>query len=167
LFDVNIPGGVTFFESDFCEPGPPQFSIFKTEFANFGIGICYDIRFPEYAHLLASKYGADILAYPANFAMRTGDLHWDLLTRSRAVDCQTFVAMCACSRNTEEPDLFQSWSHSRIISPWGRILTSALIEEAILIHDINLDEINECRSQLRYSTQKRNDMYQLSSKLQE
>jgi omega-amidase len=106
LFDVNIPGGVTFYESDFCEKGPPQFSVFKTEYATFGLGICYDIRFPEYSLLLASKFGVDVLAFPANFAMRTGDLHWDLITRSRAVDCQTFVAMCACGRNVEEPKLF-------------------------------------------------------------
>lgn len=61
--------------------------MFKTEYATFGIGICYDIRFPEYSLLLAAKHGVDVVAFPANFAMRTGELHWDLITRARAVDC--------------------------------------------------------------------------------
>ena len=106
MFDVNIPGGVTFFESDFCQPGPAQFTTFVTEYATFGIGVCYDIRFPEYSLLLAHKHNVDVLAYPANFSMRTGELHWDLITKTRAVDCQTFVAMTACARNTAEPTLF-------------------------------------------------------------
>lgn len=87
LFDVDIPGGVTFFESDFCQPGPPQFTTFKTEYATFGIGICYDIRFPEYSLSLAHKHNIDVLAFPANFSLRTGELHWDLITKTRAVDC--------------------------------------------------------------------------------
>jgi omega-amidase len=148
---VNIPGGVTFYESAFCEQGPAQFSVFKTEYATFGVGICYDIRFPEYSLLLASKFGVDVLAFPANFAMRTGELHWDLITRARAVDCQSFVAMCACGRNVEEPKLFQGWAHSRIVSPWGKILKSAEIDEDILIQEIDLTEIADCRSQLMYS----------------
>ena len=77
-----------------------------TEHATFGLGICYDVRFPEYAFLLAREKKCDVIAYPANFSMRTGGLHWELISRSRAVDCQTFVAMCSCGRNTDEPDLF-------------------------------------------------------------
>lgn len=106
LFDVNIPGGVVFTESDYLTAGPPQLSVFETEYARFGLGICYDVRFPEYWQLLATEKKVDVLAIPANFSMRTGDLHWDLISRTRAVDCQTFVAMSACARIVEEPDLF-------------------------------------------------------------
>ena len=169
LFDVNIPGGIVFEESKKIKPGPPQLSIFETEFGRFGLGICYDIRFPEYAQLLATEAKADILAYPANFSMRTGDLHWDLLRRGRAVDCQTFVAVCSCGRNVEEPDTFQSWANSGIISPWGKVLTEEAPEngtgECILMHEIDLAEIEDCRSQLMYSKQKRHDIYKLQTTL--
>lgn len=105
LFDINIPGKVVSKESSFVKHGPPQFTIFETEFCKFGIGICYDIRFPEYA-LLLSKLGAEVLCYPANFSMKTGELHFDLLRRMRAVDCQTYFVTCGSATNIEEPDMF-------------------------------------------------------------
>ena len=165
MFDINIPGGVTFFESNFVKAGPAQLSTFTTQYATFGLGICYDLRFPEYAHLLAREKAVDVLAYPANFSLRTGELHWDLLTRSRAVDCQTFIAMCSSGRNTYHPEVFQSWAHSRIISPWGKIEAETGIDQAIIYHDIELAEIADCRQQLMYSKQKRNDIYELQTKL--
>lgn len=72
-------------ESEHVKHGPPQFTIFDTEYCKIGIGICYDIRFPEYA-LMLNRLGAKVICYPADFSMRTGDLHWDLLRRARAVD---------------------------------------------------------------------------------
>ena len=166
LFDVNIPGGIVFTESDFVKPGPPQLSVFETEYARFGLGICYDVRFAEYSFLLAREKGVHILAFPANFALRTGELHWDLISRARAVDCQTFVAMCACGRNTEDTSVFQGWGHSRLVTPWGKVVDGgAGFDEQILIHDVNLGEIDDCRSQLMYSKQRRSDIYQTSSKL--
>lgn len=102
-----------------------------------------------------------MLAIPANFSMVTGDLHWDLITRARAVDCQTYVAMNACARNVDEPNVFQSWSHSRLISPWGKLVESADIQETILIADVDLEEIKTCRNRLLYSKQRRHDIYKL------
>mmetsp|Transcript_27231 Transcript_27231/g.36394 ORF Transcript_27231/g.36394 Transcript_27231/m.36394 type:complete len:85 (+) Transcript_27231:640-894(+) len=83
--------------------------------------------------------------------MRTGELHWELISRMRAVDCQTFVAMCSCGRNTDEPDVFQSWANSMLITPWGRKLEHAGIDEQIILQEVDLNEIDDCRSQLMYS----------------
>ena len=165
LFDVDIPGSITFFESLFVQPGEAQLTTFETEYATFGIGICYDIRFPEYAFLLAREKGVHCLAYPANFSMKTGGLHWELISRARAVDCQTFVAMCSCGRNTEQGSVFQSWANSMLISPWGKVTQQAGIDEEIIMEDINLDVIKDCRSQLMYSKQRREDIYSLRSSL--
>ena len=73
--------------------------------------------------------------------------------------------MSACGRNVEEPDKFQGWANSLIISPWGKVLEHGSIDEEILMQEINLDEIDECRSQLMYSKQRRNDIYYLEHKL--
>ena len=133
LFDVDIPGGITFFESSYVQPGEAQLSVFETEYAKFGLGICYDIRFPEYAFLLAREKGVHCLCYPAVFSMRTGQLHWELISRARAVDCQTFVAMCSCGRNIDDESVFQSWANSMMITPWGKVTQKAGIGEELLI----------------------------------
>ena len=62
------------------------------------------------------------------------------------------IAMCSCGRNTDEPDLFQSWANSMIISPWGKVMAKAGIKQETIMQDIDLSEIGNCRSQLMYST---------------
>lgn len=106
LFDINIPGKVQFFESDFMRPGEAQFTVFETEFCKIGIGICYDVRFFEYSQILVRDYGCKVLAFPANFAMRTGELHWYTHLKSRALEYQVSVLAASCGRNVERPEIF-------------------------------------------------------------
>lgn len=86
LFDIDIPGRMTYKESDTFTPGD-QVTLIEIEGITFGIGICYDIRFPELA-LIMRQSGADVLVYPSQFSMTTGEFHWDTLTRYRALDTQ-------------------------------------------------------------------------------
>mmetsp|Transcript_12252 Transcript_12252/g.10555 ORF Transcript_12252/g.10555 Transcript_12252/m.10555 type:complete len:133 (+) Transcript_12252:159-557(+) len=84
LFDIDIPGKITFKESEYLKPGN-QITIVDTEYGKIGIAICYDMRFPELA-LLMSKKGAKMLVYSGCFNQTTGPLHWELILRSRALD---------------------------------------------------------------------------------
>ena len=101
LFDIDVPGGITFFESDTLSPGQ-TYSFFDTPVGRVGIGICYDIRFAEYAMVLAQKYGCRILIYPGAFNLTTGPAHWELLQRGRAVDNQCYVLTCSPARTKED-----------------------------------------------------------------
>jgi omega-amidase len=86
LFDIDIKDKITYKESEFLVAGN-QVTTFDTEFCKFGLGICYDMRFPELA-LLMAKQGAKVLVYAGCFNQTTGPLHWELLLRSRALDNQ-------------------------------------------------------------------------------
>jgi omega-amidase len=81
LFDIDIPGKITFKESDVLTAGDGP-TIVDTDVGRIGVGICYDIRFPELAMLYAAR-GAHIICYPGAFNMTTGPAHWELLQKAR------------------------------------------------------------------------------------
>lgn len=122
--DVNIPGKVSFLESEFCKVGEPQLSVFETEYGNIGIGICRDIRYPEYSEQLCKQFDCCLLVFPSNFAITIGEMQWDTLNKARAMDCQVFVAGCQPARNTEDLGLPQSHGHSRVTNPWGMFVAA-------------------------------------------
>jgi omega-amidase len=82
----------------------------------------YDIRFPQYAHLLRLA-GAHLLLYPGAFNMTTGPIHWELLAKARAVDNQAFVAVPSPARNPSAG--YQAWGHSSVVDPWGKVTDGA------------------------------------------
>ncbi|MED6185079.1 Omega-amidase, chloroplastic [Stylosanthes scabra] len=113
LFDIDIPGKITFFESKTLTAGETP-TIVDTEVGRIGIGICYDIRFPELAMIYAAR-GAHLLCYPGAFNMTTGPLHWELLQRARATDNQLYVATCSPARDTGSS--YVAWGHSTLVGP--------------------------------------------------
>lgn len=160
LFDVNLPEK-KFKESDKIAPGN-NFGVFETPYGKIGIGICYDIRFPEYSLLLKKEYDIDMLFYPAAFTTITGLMFWETLAKARAVDTHVFVAMCSPSRNYENPEEYQAWGHSMVLDPFGRIVTSTGYEEAIVYTKVDLERNDEMRSRIPVWDQKRWDLYSLS-----
>jgi omega-amidase len=86
LFDINVPGRIAFKESDSLSAGN-SVTVVQSPWGKIGVGICYDIRFPELAMLMREK-GADMIIYPGAFNLVTGPAHWELLQRARAVDNQ-------------------------------------------------------------------------------
>ena len=160
LFDIDVKDRITFKESDVLTAGD-DFTIADTEFGKIGIGICYDIRFPELARIMAEK-GALILFYPGAFNMTTGPAHWELLFKSRALDNQVYCVGVAPALN--EDASYHSFGHSIITNPWGDIIAEASEKEELIIGEIDLDEIKKIREELPLLKNKRRDLYEIIEK---
>eukprot|EP00742_Colponemidia_sp_Colp-10_P002343 GILJ01002499.1.p1 GENE.GILJ01002499.1~~GILJ01002499.1.p1 ORF type:complete len:314 (-),score=31.12 GILJ01002499.1:35-928(-) len=159
LFDIDIPGKMTFRESDTLTAGN-QITVVDTEYGKFGVAICYDLRFPELAQSM-SKKGARVLLYPGAFNTTTGPRHWELLQRGRAVDNQCYVAACSPARSTDPSD-YQAWGHSTVVGPWGDIIATTEHEEDIVYANIDMTQVDQFRQQVPILAQKRHDLYALS-----
>uniref|UniRef100_A0A7S1KUP4 CN hydrolase domain-containing protein n=1 Tax=Percolomonas cosmopolitus TaxID=63605 RepID=A0A7S1KUP4_9EUKA len=162
LFDIDIPGKITFKESDILSPGKnlTHFDMIRNGAkARIGLGICFDVRFAEMAQILASTYKCDMMVYPGAFNMTTGPAHWELLARARAVDNQFWVAMCSPARDAGAE--YVAWGHSLLVSPWGEVVTQAQEGETIVSHQVNLTQNEEIRSQIPVMSAK-GDKYKVS-----
>ncbi|XP_050525801.1 omega-amidase NIT2 [Daktulosphaira vitifoliae] len=155
LFDINVPGGICFKESD-ALTGGDTINTFKINSYKIGLGICYDIRFPEMATLYR-KAKCDMLIYPAAFNTTTGPLHWTLLIRARAVDNQVFVATTSPARVDDSN--YVAWGHSMIVNPWGEILDEASEKDMDLYIDLDFTAREHMRQQIPTENQRRTDIY--------
>jgi len=167
LFDIDVPGGITFFESETLSPGQTV-SHFSSPFGEIGVGICYDIRFGELAMIMRQKYNCVILIYPGAFNLTTGPAHWELLQRARAVDNQCFVITAsparAISSNGDKDSKYPhytAWGHSTVVSPWGDIVATTDEKASIVIADLDLGRVDEVRKAIPIGLQRRSDLYQL------
>lgn len=194
LFDIDIPGKITFLESETLSPGeratvvdvpcPKRKSASSSAapsspssppVVRLGIGICYDLRFPEYAAVLARR-GAQVLVYPGAFNTTTGPAHWELLARSRAVDAQAFVALCSPARISEEEAAksaeknggkkpYVAHGHSLAASPWGLVLADAGASAVgVTVAELDLEEVATRRRNMPLAGQRRGDLYELVDK---
>lgn len=107
--------------------------------------------------------GASLLIFPGSFNLTTGPLHWELLLRSRAIENQLFVIGCSPARDISE-GVYHSYGHSMIINPWGEILSCCDEKENIVYSDIDLNVIDEVRSNIPILKQMRNDLYEIVDK---
>lgn len=155
LFDVDIPDGITFKESDVLAAGNKP-TVVKTPTLTFGVAICYDMRFPEMIRSMVKK-GADVVFIPAAFNTVTGPAHWHTLAKARALDNQIYMVLCSPARN---PKLsYQAYGHSLIANPWGEIEKELKISEDILYHTLDLNKITETRQSLPLLKHLRNEIY--------
>nr|XP_023886812.1 omega-amidase, chloroplastic-like isoform X1 [Quercus suber] len=156
LFDIEIPGDITFKESDFFAAGDKP-TIVDTDVGRIGIGICHDIRFPELAALYRGK-GAHIICYPGAFNISTGELLWEVMQRARAADNQLFVATCSPSRDSSGS--YAIWGHSTLVGPQsGEIIATSGHEETLVVAEIDYSKIELQRKGLPLDKQKRADIY--------
>ncbi|KAF4923563.1 Hydrolase [Colletotrichum viniferum] len=162
LFDVDFPGKMTFRESDTLSPGNTITTVDLPEYGTIGLGICYDIRFAEFA-TVASRRGAFALIFPSAFNSTTGPLHWELLARARALDNQLYVAMC--SQSYEPGSGYPAWGHSMVVDPNGQIVATTERKPAIVYADLDDVCIGQARRQVRIGFQRRWDLYPDISRL--
>ena len=120
MFDVDV-GDVSYRESEHEEPGEEIVTAALGD-TTIGLSVCYDLRFPELYRILALR-GAQILAVPSAFTATTGRDHWEVLLRARAIESQAFVL--APNQVGEAPPHFDSYGHSAIVDPWGKVLAAA------------------------------------------
>lgn len=156
LFDIDIPGKITFKESEVLSPGDKVTIVDLPDYGKIALAICYDVRFPELA-MIGARKGAFMLVYPGAFNMTTGPMHWALLGRARAVDNQVYVAFCSPARDMNAT--YHAWGHTMVIDPNAEILAEADEEETIVYVDLEESKIEETRRGIPIYDQRRFDVY--------
>jgi predicted amidohydrolase len=134
MFDVDLDNGESWRESSAYEPGREGL-IADLPFAKLGFAICYDLRFPQLFRAEAIA-GADVLTVPAAFTRQTGEAHWHVLLRARAIENGAFVI--AAAQGGLHEDGRETYGHSLIVDPWGRVLAEAAHDEpAVIVAEID------------------------------
>jgi predicted amidohydrolase len=144
MFDVDLAGGESYRESRSFQPGDKAV-LADLPFGRLGLSICYDLRFAALYRALATA-GADFIAVPAAFTKQTGEAHWRVLLRARAIETGAFVLAAAQGGLHENGR--STYGHSMIVSPWGEILAEAGEEPQILLADIDLARCAEVRAKI-------------------
>ena len=157
LFDIDIPGEISFKESEIITAGN-RVTVVETDLVNLGVAICYDMRFPELFRLMALK-SADLMVVPGAFNMTTGPAHWETTVRARAIDNQVYVAAASPSMNTGLS--YVAYGRSMVVDPWGKVLASAGADEEIIYATVDKSIINKVREELPLLKNRRTDIYEL------
>lgn len=144
LFDVDLPNGESWRESATYTAGQCGV-VAPAEGAQLGMGICYDLRFPSLFHALAEA-GADMLSAPACFTRQTGEAHWVVLQRARAIETGSF--MISAAQGGVHEDGRETFGHSIIIDPWGRVLAEADDEPGVILAEIDLAKVADARMRI-------------------
>jgi predicted amidohydrolase len=133
MFDVDLPDGESYRESQYFRPGNKAV-VAALPFGRLGLSICYDLRFPALYRALASA-GAQFIAVPSAFTKQTGEAHWRVLVRARAIETGTFVL--AASQGGLHENGRATYGHSLIVSPWGDVLAEGGEEPGVIFADID------------------------------
>lgn len=156
LFNLEIPGVVRLIESEFSTAGDRLIEPYDTPVGKIGLGICYDVRFPEMGIALA-KSGADILTYPSAFTVPTGMAHWETLLRCRAIENQCYVI--AAAQTGAHNKKRSSYGHSLVVDPWGAVIAHCSEGEGYVLARIDPEVLKSARAKLPIWTDRRSDIY--------
>lgn len=143
LFDVDVPDGVRFFESNTTAPGDEPVVV-QTALGTIGLSICYDLRFPRLYQELVDR-GAEILAVPSAFTLTTGRDHWHPLLRARAIETQCYVIAPGQHGHHDDKGLRNSYGHSLIIDPWGTVVADCADGVGLALAEVDLERVRRIR----------------------
>ncbi|MBN8429440.1 carbon-nitrogen hydrolase family protein [Microbulbifer salipaludis] len=145
LFDVEVEDAAgSYRESASIEPGD-EIRVASSPWAEIGLSICFDLRFPELYRKLASA-GAEVFVVPAAFTHTTGKAHWETLLRARAIENGSFVI--AAGQGGQHSEKRRTWGHSMIIDPWGTILAQAEEGEAVITAQLSAATLAKVRQRM-------------------
>ena len=144
MFDVDLPSGESYRESKNYRPGREALTV-DLPWGRLGLSICYDLRF-AYLYRTLAQAGAQFLAIPAAFTRQTGQAHWHVLQRARAIETGCFV-ISAAQGGTHENGR-QTFGHSLIVAPWGEVLAEAATEPCVITARIDPAACAEARTRI-------------------
>lgn len=142
LFDIDVPGGMSYRESDTISRGEDVVT-YKVGDVTVGCAICYDIRFPELFRALRDK-GADVIVLPAAFTLMTGKDHWEVLARARAIETQTYF-IAVGQTGSHAGGKKWCWGHSMVIDPWGHVIAQCSDGEGTASATLDLGRVKAVR----------------------
>lgn len=153
LFDVQVPDADarSYRESDDFAPGDTPV-VADVDGVTVGLTVCYDLRFPELYRQLSAA-GAQVFVAPSAFTHPTGQAHWELLLRARAVE--NLAGMIGANQTGHHPRGHHTWGHSMVIDPWGRVLTQADEEPGVVTATLDLDAQAQLRERFPALTHRR------------
>ena len=151
LFDVDVPGGKRFRESDSVEAGS-DVVVAPTPWGGLGLSICYDLRFPELYRAQAAK-GVRIIAVPSAFTAETGKDHWHALLRARAIENQVYV-MAPAQVGAHGPTR-RSYGHALVVDPWGVVIAECSDQEGFALARLDFAHQDRLREALPVLTHRR------------
>ena len=152
LFDVDLADGAVYRESNTVEPGS-RAVVHDTKFGKIGHTICYDLRFPGLFRDLAQA-GAEIIICPAAFTKLTGEAHWHVLNRARAIENTCYI-VSACAVGPV-PGGGETYGHSLVVSPWGEVLADGVDIPGVVHAQLDLDKVAETAERIPSLTHDRN-----------
>ena len=145
MFDVDLDNGESWRESAAYTPGATA-RLVNLPFARLGTAICYDVRFPELFRAQAAA-GAEIMSVPAAFTRQTGEAHWEILLRARGIENGVFVI--AAAQAGLHQDGRETFGHSMIVDPWGKVLAAAGGSgEGVVLADIDIGAVKAARGKI-------------------
>ncbi|OAG72080.1 nitrilase/cyanide hydratase and apolipoprotein N-acyltransferase [Gluconobacter japonicus] len=155
LFDVVTPNGDGYRESDNYVPGE-TIEVVDIDDVPTGLAICYDLRFAE-LFLALRAANVEMIILPAAFTQQTGEAHWDILVRARAIEAQAWVIACGTTgwHVDGQGNQRQTYGHSMIVSPWGEVVLQLGSEEGWGVADLDMDEVRQVRQRMPVQANRR------------